>query len=241
MSTGLIHSIESLGLVDGPGIRYVVFMQGCALRCKYCHNPDTWQPNIGDTIEAKDLFEKILRFRAYFENSGGGVTFSGGEPLLQPTFLKEMLTLCKNEGIHTAIDTAGGSIGDFGEILQLADLLLLDIKGCSDENYWNMTGRRMDMYKDFKKQIIENPIDVWVRSVIVPGINDNIDFIQDLWEEVKTIPRVKKIELLPYHTLGVNKYERMRIPYPLNDVPPMDKKQVEIWQNMLNETLISEL
>lgn len=116
MAEGYIHSVESMGLVDGPGIRYVVFMQGCALRCRYCHNPDTWAVNTGQVMEADALFQKILRFRPYFESSGGGVTFSGGEPLLQPAFLTEMLKKCKEAGIHTAIDTAGGAFGDFGEI-----------------------------------------------------------------------------------------------------------------------------
>lgn len=135
MEKGYIHSVESMGLVDGPGVRYVVFMQGCPLRCKYCHNPDTWNMGAGEEVEAETLFKKILRFRPYFESSGGGVTFSGGEPLMQPEFLKEMLRLCKEEGIHTAIDTAGGGVGDFTEILELADLILLDIKHPKEEGY----------------------------------------------------------------------------------------------------------
>lgn len=241
MAVGRIHSVESMGLVDGPGIRYVVFMQGCALRCKYCHNPDTWHGSGGQEMTSEELFEKILRFRSYFESSGGGVTFSGGEPLLQPTFLKEMLTLCKEAGIHTAIDTAGGSKGDFGEILDLADMLLLDIKHTNDDGYHYITARKMDMYNNFKKQIREHPLDIWVRAVIIPGINDNIDYIREIWSEAKSLPRVKKIELLPYHTLGVNKYERLRIPYPLEGVPPMDKRHVAKWQYTLNQALMADL
>ncbi len=240
MAEGYIHSVESMGLVDGPGIRYVVFMQGCALRCRYCHNPDTWAVNTGQVMEADALFQKILRFRPYFESSGGGVTFSGGEPLLQPAFLTEMLKKCKEAGIHTAIDTAGGAFGDFGEILDLADLLLLDIKHTERKGYEAVTGRSMELYEKFIAQLPEHPVDLWLRAVIVPGIHDNLDYIREIWAEAKRLPRVKKIELLPYHTLGVNKYESLGIPYPLEGVPPMDRRRAERWQDTLNRALIAE-
>ncbi|MBQ2615172.1 MAG: pyruvate formate lyase-activating protein [Clostridia bacterium] len=238
MAKGYIHSIESMGMVDGPGVRCVVFMQGCAMRCQYCHNPDTWKLQVGEEVEAKDLFAKILRFRPYFESSGGGVTFSGGEPLLQKEFLTEMLQLCKAEGIHTAIDTAGGGMGDFGEILDLADLLLLDIKHTNEEKYRELTGISIGRYEFFVSQLKEHPVDVWLRAVIIPGINDNDGYIQDLWEAAKQIPNVKKIELLPYHTMGVKKYEAMGMPYPLEGVPAMDRKKVAQWQEKLNKALI---
>ena len=237
---GYIHSIESMGLVDGPGIRCVVFMQGCGLRCKYCHNPDTWRMKEGDAIDSEDLFNKIKRFFPYFESSGGGVTFSGGEPLLQPEFLLEMLKKCKEAGIHTAIDTAGAVVGDFREILKYTDLVLLDIKHTTPEGYKELTDRNMDWYLDFKKQLIENPVDVWARAVIVPGINDNTDYIRQVWAEVQTLPRVKKIELLPYHVLGVNKYKELGIPYLLEGVPPMDRRHTQKWQNALNRALLLE-
>ena len=240
MARGYIHSVESMGLVDGPGIRYVVFMQGCALRCQFCHNPDTWAVNSGQALEAEELFQKILRFRTYFESSGGGVTFSGGEPLLQPAFLIDMLKRCREAGIHTAIDTAGGAFGDFGEILDLADLLLLDIKHTDRNGYEAITGRSMEMYEGFTAQLSEHPVDLWIRAVIVPGIHDNLDYIREIWAEAKRLPRVKKIELLPYHTLGVNKYESLGIPYALEGVPPMDRRHVERWQDILNRALIAE-
>lgn len=240
MAKGYIHSVESMGLVDGPGVRYVVFMQGCPLRCKFCHNPDTWNLKGGEETEPQELFQKILRFRPYFEASGGGVTFSGGEPLMQKEFLTEMLTLCKAEGIHTAIDTAGGGVGDFGEILDLADLVLLDIKQIHEDAYQSLTGISMERYQNFVSQLKQHPVDLWIRSVIVPGFNDSHAYIQDLWEVVKKLPRVKKIEVLPYHTLGVHKYEMLGIPYPLEGVEPMDKKLAAKWQEELNRILIAE-
>ncbi len=238
MAKGYIHSIESMGMVDGPGVRCVIFMQGCAMRCRYCHNPDTWNLQGGEEVEAKDLFARILRFRPYFESSGGGVTFSGGEPLLQKEFLTEMLQLCKAEGIHTAIDTAGGGMGDFGEILDLTDLLLLDIKHTDEEKYQEITGISIGRYEFFVSQLKAHPIDVWLRAVIIPGFNDNDGYIQDLWETAKQIPNVKKIELLPYHTMGVKKYEAMGVPYPLEGVPAMDREKVAVWQEKLNKALI---
>lgn len=240
VAKGYIHSVESMGLVDGPGVRYVVFMQGCPLRCQFCHNPDTWKLEAGEEVEAEALLQKILRFRPYFESSGGGVTFSGGEPLMQKEFLAEMLKLCKREGIHTAIDTAGGGVGDFGEILDLADLILLDIKQIKEEDYQTITGISMDRYRNFVSQLKEHPTDLWLRAVIVPGINDSREYIQDLWEVAKTLPRVKKIEILPYHTMGVQKYEMLGIPYPLAGVEPMDKKLAAKWQSELNKALIAE-
>lgn len=240
MAKGYIHSIESMGLVDGPGVRCVIFMQGCPLRCRFCHNPDTWNLQEGDAVEAKELFAKILRFRTYFESSGGGVTFSGGEPLMQKEFLTELLQLCKAEGIHTAIDTSGGGVGDFGEILDLADLVLLDIKHTEREEYQKLTGISMERYENFVSQLKQHPVDLWLRAVIVPGINDSMDYIRELWDMAKRLPRVKKIELLPYHTLGVNKYEALGIPYSLEGVPPMDKKLTAKWQTYLNKALIAE-
>ncbi len=240
MAKGYIHSVESMGLVDGPGVRYVVFMQGCPLRCQYCHNPDTWNMGAGEEVEAEELFEKILRFRPYFESSGGGVTFSGGEPLMQPEFLKEMLRICKEAGIHTAIDTAGGGVGDFTEILELADLILLDIKHTNEAEYQKITGISMERFQNFVSQLKKHPVNLWLRAVLVPGINDTQDYIQDLWEVAKQLPKVKKIEILPYHTMGVQKYKMLGIDYPLEGVLPMDKKLAAKWQTELNKMLMLE-
>ena len=238
---GRIHSIESMGLVDGPGIRYVVFMQGCHIRCVYCHNPDTWSLSGGTPIMAAELIKKIVRFKPYFKRSGGGVTFSGGEPLLQPDFLIEILTLCKKEGIHTAVDTAGVGLGKYDEILKLTDLVLLDVKHTREEDYKKITGFGMDSFHEFAAALKRaGKTDVWIRAVIIPGINDYPDYVRDLWEFAKKLPRVKKFELLPYHTLGVNKYSRLGIEYPLKDTQPMDRRHVQKWQDVLNRALGAE-
>ena len=239
MVSGRIHSIESMGLVDGPGVRCVVFMQGCKIRCLYCHNPDTWALSDGKVTTAEDLMVKIRRFKPYFKNSGG-VTFSGGEPLIQHVFLIEMLKRCKMEGIHTALDTAGAGNGHYDEILENTDLVLLDVKHTDPEKYREITRVPIDEFYKFLECYKRSNADAWIRSVIVPGINDNIEYISDLWEFVKTVPRVKKIELLPYHKLGVNKYEEIGMDYPLEDVPAMDKEQTKKWQDMLNKIILSE-
>lgn len=241
---GNIHSFESMGSVDGPGIRTVVFMQGCHLRCAFCHNPDTWKISENHAVRSCDLMEKILRFKPYFETSGGGVTFSGGEPLLQAEFLLDMLKRCKANGIHTAIDTSGvGHKGekrfrpDYAEILKYTDLVLLDIKHTNSAIYKNITGLDMEFFCEFKEALKSVKPDVWIRAVIIPGINDNHDYIESLLQFTNDIPNIKKYELLPYHTLGVNKYKELGIKYRLNKVKPMDKKQTSIWEEELNSVL----
>lgn len=239
MSIGYIHSIETMGLVDGPGIRFVVFFQGCHLRCSFCHNPDTWDLSSGMEYTPEELMTKILRYVPYFKRSGGGVTFSGGEPLIQKEFLIDMLKLCKENGIHTAVDTAGVGCADCREILSLADLVMLDIKQIEAEPYKKLTGVDKSAFDNFMEQIQEIRPNIWLRAVIVPGINDNFEYITELWNLAKKIPRVKRIELLPYHTLGVNKYEALGLKYPLDGVPPMDKSKTQEWQDKLNTILIS--
>lgn len=240
MSIGYIHSIETMGLVDGPGIRFVVFFQGCHLRCSFCHNPDTWDLNKGMEYTPEELMAKILRYVPYFKRSGGGITFSGGEPLIQKEFLIDMLKLCKENGIHTAVDTAGVGCKDCREILSLADLVMLDIKQIEAEPYKKLTGVDKSAFDNFMEQIQEIRPDIWLRAVIVPGINDNFEYITELWNLAKKIPRVKRIELLPYHTLGVNKYNALGLRYPLDGVPPMDKNKTQEWQDKLNTILISD-
>ena len=241
---GNIHSFESMGSVDGPGIRTVVFMQGCNLRCVFCHNPDTWSVSENHAVRSCDLMDKILKFKPYFETSGGGVTFSGGEPLLQPDFLLDMLKRCKSNGIHTAIDTSGvGHKGekrfrpDYTEILRYTDLVLLDIKHTNAEIYKNVAGLGMEYFNEFKEAIQEIKPDVWIRAVIVPGINDNHDYIESLIEFTADVPNIKKYELLPYHTLGVNKYKELGLRYKLEKVKPMDKKITAEWERELNNIL----
>lgn len=225
MTKGRINSIETMGLVDGPGIRVVVFFQGCNLRCAYCHNPDTWNLNGGKEIEAEELLNKILRYKPYFQKSGGGVTFSGGEVLLQPEFLTEILKLCKEKGIHTAIDTAGYGYGQYEEILKYTDLILLDIKHVTDQGYKELTGHGENGLKIFLAAAKKAKVRLWIRHVVVPGITDSVEHIIKLGEIIKKIDNVDKVELLPYHTLGINKYKKLSIKYKLNEVEAMDREK----------------
>ena len=227
MIKGKIHSVESMGLVDGPGIRVVVFMQGCTLRCLYCHNPDTWTLDGNkDALDftPEELVNKISRFRSYFEKSGGGVTFSGGDPLKQPEFLKETLKLCKEAGIHTTLDTSGVGFGDYEEILKYTDLVLYDVKHLTREGYKDMTGIEIDETQKFLEACKKMGTKMWIRQVVVPGKTDSEEYIRELGKFVKTLNNVEKVELLPYHLLGVNKYETLGIKYRLEGLEAMDKE-----------------
>ena len=228
---GHIHSIESMGLVDGPGIRSVVFFQGCRLRCAFCHKPDTWAGQGGETVTPEALVARLKRFRPYFEPSGGGVTFSGGEPLLQPEFLLECLRLCREAGIHTCLDTAGVGWGDYDAILDATDLILFDVKHWDRAAYLALTGQEMDAAQWFLSAAREHGVPLWVRHVMVPGRTDSEAAMAALRAYVDTLPRVRRVELLPYHLLGVNKYETLGIPYPLAGVPAMDPDRCKALEN----------
>lgn len=223
MISGRIHSIETMGLVDGPGIRVVVFFQGCKLRCLYCHNPDTWSDNEGTEYSSEDLLKKIKRFKSYFQASNGGVTFSGGDPLRQPEFLLEVLKGCKEEGIHTCLDTSGVGFGDYDEILKYTDLVLYDVKHLTEEGYLDMTGSKIHETNKFIEAVKRANTKLWIRQVVVPGRTDSETYIKSLRKFVDSLKNVEKVELLPYHLLGVSKYENMKIRYRLDGVPAMDK------------------
>ena len=236
MATGRIHSLESMGLVDGPGIRTVVFLQGCALRCRYCHNPDTWDPGApAQTITPAELVDRLLRYKPYY-GATGGVTFSGGEPLLQPEFLAECLKQCREAGIHTCLDTAGAGLGEYGAILAHTDLILLDVKHYDPAGYRNVTGADMGAFDRFLAAAQAAEIPLWVRHVVVPGLTDGEEHLEGLERYLQTIRRIEKVELLPYHTLGVHKYAALGIPYPLEGVEPMDPDSLKGWNLRLNET-----
>ena len=227
MTMGRIHSWESMGLVDGPGIRTVIFLQGCRLRCRYCHNPDTWELCGKGTLEPpEEIADRLMRFKPYY-GADGGVTFSGGEPLLQKEFLTEVLALCKSRGIHTCLDTAGAGCGGYGEILKNTDLVLLDVKHYTPEGYKAVTGQSME-------------IPLWLRHVAVPGLTDGESHLAGLAEYIKGIRNVKRVELLPYHVLGVPKYHAMGIPYSLEGVPPMDAGALAQWQERMDRSLERE-
>lgn len=227
---GKVHSIESMGLVDGPGIRVVIFLQGCNLRCKFCHNPDTWTLNGGTEYTPEELVKRIERFKTYFSSSGGGVTFSGGEPLMQPEFLLEVLKLCKVKGIHTCIDTAGYGVGDYDEILKYTDLVLFDIKHINRDGYKEVTLMEIDESLNFLEAMKRNNTKIWIRHVVVPGLTDDIEHLKKVKEFIAKIPNVEKVELLPYHLLGANKYDVMKIKYPLENVKAMDKELTKKYQ-----------
>ncbi|SEF87260.1 pyruvate formate lyase activating enzyme [Caloramator fervidus] len=237
MITAKVHSIETMGLVDGPGIRVVVFMQGCRLRCLYCHNPDTWDLKGGFEVTVEELLNKVKRYKVYFQRSNGGVTLSGGEPLLQPDFVIEFFKRCKQEGIHTALDTSGYGIGKYDEILKWTDLVLLDIKHINDIEHKKLTGFNRHGFFEFLNSVKRNQNKLWIRHVVVPKITDGEDHIRKLARFINSIPNVERVELLPYHVHGVNKYESMNIEYRLKEVPPLDKERLEKLYSILNEEL----
>ena len=221
-----VNQIETFGLVDGPGIRTVIFLNGCRLRCLYCHNPEMWR--MGDANYTTDeLVEKVLRNKPYFKRNNGGVTFSGGEPLLQIDFLLDICKKLKEEGIHITLDTAGVGIGKYEEILSLVDLVLLDIKHVNAKGYKEITGTDIDESEKFIKCLNRSNKPVWIRQVIVPGVMDNDNYLHDLASYLQKIKNIEKIEFLPFHHLGFSKYEELKIENPLKDVAEMDTKECE--------------
>lgn len=220
-----VNSIESFGLVDGPGIRVVIFFNGCSLRCKFCHNPEMFNRQ-EDNITVEELVNKIKRFKPYFKNSGG-VTYSGGEPLLQVDFLIELSKVLKKENIHIALDTAGVGIGKYEELLKYVDLVILDIKHLTKDGYEALVNHTMDEFLHFVEVLKKLKKDIWIRQVIVPGIHDNEEYMNMLISYLKTIPNIKKIEFLPFHKMGDEKYIKLGIPNPLKDVMAMDPQKCQ--------------
>lgn len=218
---GKINSFETLGLKDGPGVRVVIFLQGCPLRCIFCHNPETWKLNSDINLTPKETLDFINRYKNYFSNDGG-VTFSGGEPLNQPEYLLETLKLCKENNIHTCLDTSGIFIKNPEEILKYVDLVILDIKALDEENFKKITNYKIDRFLEFLNICQNLNKKLWLRQVIIPGINDNIEYIYKLKEFIKNIKNVEKIELLPYHTMAKEKYKSLNIPYQLDNTLAMD-------------------
>ncbi len=226
---GRIHSTESFGTVDGPGIRFVVFMQGCNLKCKYCHNRDTWDMNSGVTYTADELISNILRYKSYFDNSGGGVTVSGGEPLLQVQFVTELFKKLKELNIHTALDTSGNFpiSKEIKELLNYTDLVLLDIKHINNEKCIDLTGVPNTKTLEFAKYLSNNSKDIWIRQVLVPGYTDDKFDLQDLKKFIETLSSVKKVEILPYHDLGKFKWKELGQVYALDKVSPPSKEEID--------------
>lgn len=224
-----IHSIESFGTVDGPGIRFVIFMQGCALKCKYCHNRDTWDINGGNLTSVDELLDKIERYKAYILPSGGGVTVTGGEPLLQAKFLITLFKELKKRKIPTAIDTSGmvDITEDIKELLSLTDLVLLDIKHINDEKCKDLVGFSNKKELEFARYLNDNNIPVWIRQVIVPGITDDENDLKELKNFINSLSNVQKVELMPYHELGKFKWKNLGFDYQLDGVPAATNEDIE--------------
>ena len=239
--TGRVHSFESFGTVDGPGIRFVVFLQGCPLRCQYCHNPDTWEGG-GTEYAPEEIVNRVLRYKNYFGEKGG-VTVSGGEPLLQIDFVIELFTLLKAKGIHTCVDTSGitfnqgssTSVEKHKKLLEVTDLFLLDIKHIDDEACKKLTGQSNAHTLAFAKFLSENGKKTWIRQVLVPGITDGEEDLKKLRTFIDGLKTVEKVEVLPYHTLGVVKYEKLGLTYPLKDLEAPSKESVERAKNILRD------
>ena len=215
-----VHSIESFGTVDGPGIRFVLFMQGCHLKCKYCHNRDTWDMNGGSYKSLDEIFNKIMKYKNYIYPSGG-VTVTGGEPLLQAKFLIELFTLLKKEKIHTCIDTSGmvALTDEIKKVLSLTDLVLLDIKHIDSEKCKELVGFSNKLELEFAKYVSENEIPLWIRQVLIPGITDDYDDLIKLKNFIDTLKTVQKVEFLPYHSMGKYKWEKLGLKYELENIP----------------------
>lgn len=230
---GRIHSFESFGTVDGPGIRFVVFMQGCPLRCQYCHNPDTWLAG-GQAYSAQQVCDQALKYRNYFGDTGG-VTVSGGEPLLQIEFVTELFRMLKENGIHTAADTSGytfdpdsaAGVEQHKKLLAYTDLVLLDIKHIDTEGHKKVTGKGNEHTLAFARFLSDNGVPMWIRHVLVPNLTDEDEALKRLKAFIDTLKTVEKVEVLPYHTMGEVKYEKLGYAYPLKGVQPPTAERVK--------------
>ena len=231
-----LHSIESFGTVDGPGIRFVLFLQGCHLQCKYCHNRDTWDINGGEYKSVDEIIGKINRYKNYMLLSGGGVTVTGGEPLLQASFLLELFKKLKENGISTCIDTSGMVVLTdlIKEVLKYTDLVLLDIKHIDDEKCKELVGCSNKKELEFAKYLSENNINMWIRQVLVPGYTDSKQDLIKLKEFLQTLKTVQKFKILPYHSMGKFKWEKLRQTYPLEGVRDANQEDVERAKKILD-------
>lgn len=232
MVEGYVHSLESFGSVDGPGVRYIVFLSGCAMRCQFCHNPDTWKMHDGTKYTADEILEKALRYRAYW-GEDGGITVSGGEPLLQIDFLTELFSKAKENGINTCLDTSGNPYtaeepfhSKFTELMKYTDLVMLDIKHIDDEGHKILTKTSNKNILAMARELSDMGVPMWIRHVLVPERNDYDEYLIKLREFIDTLKTVRKVEVLPYHTLGVHKWQTLGIPYELEGIDPPTKDRV---------------
>ena len=241
---GRVHSVESFGSADGPGVRYIVFLKGCNMRCKYCHNPDTWA-KCGENDGAKlmtpqEVLKTAMRYKAYWKQTGG-ITVSGGEALLQIDFVTELFKLAKEKGVNTCLDTSGNPFtveepffGKFNELMKYTDLFMLDIKHIDDEEHKKLTGQTNKNILDMAQYLSKNGKKMWLRHVLVPGIPTDERYLKQLREFIDTLKTVDRVEVLPYHTLGVFKWKELGIPYQLEGVEPPTEEQIECAKKILN-------
>lgn len=228
---GRVHSLQSLGTLDGPGIRYVVFLQGCPLRCACCHNPDTWDSAAGKEYTADELLSEVIRYREYFGDKGG-ITLSGGEPLLQAAFAKEIFTLCQKEGIHTCLDTSGCFLNDeVKALLSVTDRVLLDLKYTDDDLYREYVGCSLQAPLAFLSYLNEQKINTTLRQVIIPTVNDTLDNVRKLKSIAEAYPCVDHIELLPFRKICQTKYDAMGFDFPFGHLPEADAETMRRLSN----------
>ena len=236
---GIIHSVESFGSADGPGVRYIIFLKGCQMRCKYCHNPDTWAGKNSEEMTADEVLAKALRYKNYWGNKGG-ITVSGGEALLQIDFLIDLFKKAKAQNVHTTLDTSGNPFtrenpffDKFNELMKYTDLFMLDIKHMDDDAHIALTGQTNKNILDMAKYLSDNGKTMWIRHVLVPGITDSEEQLTKLKEFVDTLETVDRVEVLPYHTLGVFKWEELGLPYGLEGVNPPSQEEVQRAKDIL--------
>lgn len=228
---GHIHSIESFGTVDGPGVRMVVFLKGCPMRCKYCHNPDTWLPEGGTDMSVDEIMQQYENAKSFYKT--GGITVTGGEPLMQIDFVCQLFERAKSEGIHTCLDTSGVTFNrnnavlmeKFNHLIDLTDLVMLDIKHIDPEEHLKLTTHKNDNILDFAHWLDEKHTDVWIRHVVVPGITENDEYLYKLGLFIGSLSNVKALDVLPYHNMGEVKYEQLGIDYPLKGTNPLPKER----------------
>ena len=236
---GRISKLETFGLVDGPGVRFVAFVQGCMMRCRYCHNPETWPLQGGTEWEPAALLQRALRYRNYWKTNGG-ITVSGGEPLLQVEFMAEFFRLAKQEGVHTALDTSGRPFTEeepfyshFCRLMEHTDLVLLDLKQLDPAAHHSLTGQPNDSILAMARWLSDHGIPMWIRRVLVPGLTDDPEELARLRDFIASLNGVQRVEILPYHTLALGKWQQLGIPYPLPDTPPPTPEQISRAEEIL--------